>query len=147
MPLVDIMRGLPRVQRHVGLADAEIREFERTLPGPLPPDVAQLLRFSGGFEFAGGEPIDFTGHHTPFVSPSVFRIRYPSPGPSRAPIGSPRLDPADSPALRPTQAQVRVLTASYENPLERALYFKHRVPFAHLLDRFQALAAALAVKR
>lgn len=54
------------------------------------------------------------------------------------------LDLAASPALRPTEEQIRVLTGNYENPLERALYFRKWVPFVELLARVHALADALA---
>jgi predicted nucleotidyltransferase component of viral defense system len=54
------------------------------------------------------------------------------------------LDLAGSPALHPTDEQIRVLTTNYENPLERALYFRNWVPFSQLLARVHALAEALA---
>jgi hypothetical protein len=43
------------------LSDAEIDEFARTLPCPLPDGIRELLRFCSGFEGGCTDQVDFTG--------------------------------------------------------------------------------------
>ena len=45
-----------------GLSDDEVREFASSLPGPLPSDIEELLRFSSGFDL-GSEMVRFTDFH------------------------------------------------------------------------------------
>lgn len=71
------MRSVPEGRRHPGLSDAEIQAYTRTLPGPLPFAVAQLLQCAGGFDVPGGEPVDFTGRRTTFDFPEL--IPHPVP--------------------------------------------------------------------
>ena len=61
MTLVDVVRRESGIRLHPGLTDADLRQFQRTLPAPLPSDVADLLRFATGFDVPHGEPVDFTG--------------------------------------------------------------------------------------
>jgi Nucleotidyl transferase AbiEii toxin, Type IV TA system len=49
----------------------------------------------------------------------------------------------DSRALAPTPAQIQVLRANYESPLERAMYFRDIVPFDELMERVRSIRDSL----
>ncbi len=49
----------------------------------------------------------------------------------------------DSLALAPTGAQMEVLRANYESPLERAMYFKGSVSFDDLMERVRSIRDSL----
>jgi Domain of unknown function (DUF1814). len=49
----------------------------------------------------------------------------------------------DSLALAPTGAQMEVLRANYESPLERAMYFKSFVSFDELMERVRSIRDSL----
>ena len=66
MSLSDVVRRQSNIRLRAGLTDAELRDFQHTLPGPLPSDVADLLRFTTGFDVPRGEPVDFTGRSHQF---------------------------------------------------------------------------------
>jgi hypothetical protein len=54
------------------------------------------------------------------------------------------IDLRESPALRPTAAQAALLTRQYDNPLERALYYRERPSFPAMLQIMGAIADRLA---
>ena len=64
--LIHVVQWHPDLRLHPGLSEAELHQFQQTLPGPLPPNVADLLRFASGFDVPGGEPVDFTGRSHSF---------------------------------------------------------------------------------
>jgi Nucleotidyl transferase AbiEii toxin, Type IV TA system len=49
----------------------------------------------------------------------------------------------ESLALTPTPAQLRLLRANYESPLERAMYFKDSLPFDELMERVRSIRDSL----
>lgn len=49
----------------------------------------------------------------------------------------------DSLALAPTAAQMQVLRANYESPLERAMYFKDFMSFDELMERVRSIRESL----
>ncbi len=75
-----ILKGFSRdVALMPGLSEVEIAEFQKRLSGPLPADIAELLRYSAGFDFqlnlrrtpvgfvrfAGGDEVGFPGDALP----------------------------------------------------------------------------------
>lgn len=60
-----------------------------------------------------------------------------------AAIDTEALYSSESPALNPTPDQVRVLRASYANPLEQALYYRDRMSFDDILARMAEVRDAL----
>ena len=54
------------------LSDAEIDEFAKTLPCPLPDGVRELLSYCRGFEGSVADVVDFTGQSFLFEHEAIF---------------------------------------------------------------------------
>ena len=49
-----------------GLSGADLHSFERSLPGPLPSAIKELLQYAAGFESKSIGSVDFTGRSNRF---------------------------------------------------------------------------------
>ncbi len=61
MSLRQILESQKSLKLRSGLSELELREFQGTLPGPIPPDMESVLRFAGGFKSDALDIVDFTG--------------------------------------------------------------------------------------
>ncbi|THJ12982.1 MAG: hypothetical protein CAF43_001690 [Nitrospira sp. CG24C] len=60
MPVKQLLESCKAIQLKPKLSEEEMREFQGSLPGPIPTDIEELLRYSSGFKINSIE-VDFTG--------------------------------------------------------------------------------------